>query len=273
MAVLNASMTLPMTMTVASVTEKLMIRAAEASLTGDQPPGGVVRARESRRSSARTKAMKARPRRSARDDLFQARRNDIGGIEGDPDDPAAGDGRARAEDQHAERRQKPAARGRDRRWPDRAGRGAARSSAGRHKGRSRRRGRGRASSRTPSERAALKLLERIGQHDRPGPAAPAERPDTTFIQRLGLRMPSLCSNRARVKPARRRSPIWVLSCSAWTSRARPSRWVSSSSATAASRSARSLATSALSSGWPFSASVRAGSGAACWPRAWAPARR
>ena len=65
-------------------------------------------------------------------------------------------------------------------------------------------------------------------------------------------MPSLCSNRARVKPARRRSPIWVLSCSACTSRARPSRWVSSSSATAASRSARSLATSALSSGWPFS---------------------
>ena len=33
---------------------------------------------------------------------------------------------------------------------------------------------------------------------------------TTFIQRLGLRMPSLCSNRARVKPARRRSPIWAL---------------------------------------------------------------
>ena len=33
-------------------------------------------------------------------------------------------------------------------------------------------------------------------------------------------MPSLCSNRARVKPARRRSPIWVFSCSACTSRAR-----------------------------------------------------
>ena len=55
---------------------------------------------------------------------------------------------------------------------------------------------------------------------------------------------------ARAKAERRRSLICVPICSACTRRARASRWVSSSSATAASRSARSRRTSAL--GWAAS---------------------
>ena len=108
MAVLNDSITLPMTMTVARVTEKLMIRVAEASLTGisRQEVWSGARIASIR---ARTKAMKARPLQESPARPVQPRRNDIGGIEGHPDDPAAGNGRTRAEDQHAERREEAAA--------------------------------------------------------------------------------------------------------------------------------------------------------------------
>ena len=74
----------------------------------DQPPGGVVR-RQDRVDQGAHEGDEGKAAQKGTDDLFQPRRNDIGGIEGYPDDPAAGDGRARAEGEHAERGQKAAA--------------------------------------------------------------------------------------------------------------------------------------------------------------------
>ena len=105
MAWLKASITLPTTMTVARVTEKLMIRAAEASETGDQPPRGVVRRQDGVDQGAH-EGDEGEPAQEGRHHLLQARRDDVGGVEGDPDDPASGDGRAPL--RGAERRARPA---------------------------------------------------------------------------------------------------------------------------------------------------------------------
>ena len=92
------------------------------------------------------------------------------------------------------------------------------------------------------------------------------RAAATAAHRSGLRRPSLRSNRARVKSARRRSLTRAATCSAWTRRARPRRCVSSSSATAPRARPGPGGRRGFPPDRPASASARAAPGARGRPR-------